>query len=621
MGVVAGAAPDQGCHVVGQLEGREELAGLAEPRPRGLILAGLVLRQCAGALIDLNARALPQAEGPAVGVEPVQPQGVAHLSEEVVAGDSDGLTDVDAAVPAPGAVVEPAVGVAVGVPGVGPGAGGVDDGGGGDDAALQGRHGGEGLEGGAGGVGAGDGPVHVGVAGILAEKGVVLGVGALAVGGIGGKGQDLAVRHADHRRRRAPVDRLLSVLQVLLVHGLDGPGQNLLHLGLEVDVQGQGHGAPGLGLDGVDFAGDLALLVGGDEAGAVPAPEVLLKGQLHPVLAHLIVQAVVGEAGGVLPRLPGGVPLRVEAVPLLPGLELPHPAQDVGGVVGVVLAHGLAADDHALKGPVVEDGDELHGQVLREDVGHGHRVGCQLAQAQLVEHAQHQPGLLAGEVGGHAEVGPHELQEVGGGEGRGAGELQLVQQGLAHEGGGGGRGQLGAGPLPVRQIVGEPGPLGPGGVSEGVAVGLGIVDGQAVAPGYAVVLEEGENAQKGPGHGGLVGLAVLVRDEVRVKGDGVDLPVGDEDLAVAVHDDAPGGLHGLGGGDLDGGAGQILAAVDDLGVVEDACKQGEAENIRTDQEVCPPVEAFFVGHSRVLLRFVVFFLLLFLGRKSNQKEL
>ena len=36
------------------------------------------------------------------------------------------------------------------------------------------------------------------------------------------------------------------------------------------------------------------------------------------------------------------------------------------------------------------------------------------------------------EVGGDAEVGPHELQEVGGGKDRGAGELQLVQQGLAH---------------------------------------------------------------------------------------------------------------------------------------------------------------------------------------------
>ena len=58
--------------------------------------------------------------------------------------------------------------------------------------------------------------------------------------------------------------------------------------------------------------------------------------------------------------------------------------------------------------------------------------------------------------------------------------------------------------------MGEPGPLGSGGLGEGVAVGLSGGDGQAVAPGYAVLLEEGENAQKGPGHGGLMGLALLV---------------------------------------------------------------------------------------------------------------
>ena len=251
----------------------------------------------------------------------------------------------------------------------------------------------------------------------------------------------------------------------------------------------------------------------------------------------------------------------------------------------------------ALKGSLKESRSSRDSNLLREDVGDGNGAVAELAQAQLVEYPQHHAGLLLGKRHRHPQIGAHELQEVGGGEGVGAGEAQLAQQGLAHQGIGGGRGQLRLGPAAVGQVVVKPGPLGGGGGGKGVAEGGGGGDGQAVAPGYPVLLAEKEEAEQGAGDSLLVGHALLGGDEVGVKGDGVDLPVGDEDLAVAVGDNAAGGLHRLRGGDLGGGAGPVLTAMDNLGVVEDAREEEEAEEEEAQEKAGAAVKAFFVGHG------------------------
>ena len=101
---------------------------------------------------------LSQAEAGGVVNEPVDAQLTAHVKEEVVAGDLNGLGDIDQAVLAPVLPVNPALGAVggvVGVPALVP-----DLGGGGDDALLlQTGHGGDHLEGGAWGIGPLEGPV------------------------------------------------------------------------------------------------------------------------------------------------------------------------------------------------------------------------------------------------------------------------------------------------------------------------------------------------------------------------------------------------------------------------------------------------------------------------------
>ena len=123
MGLTVLPAGNQGGDIVGQLEGGVELVGLAETRPRGLVLALGVLRQESGGLGNLNARLFPQAELDQIFPKPLHFQAVAHFGEKVVAGVGDGPGDVQV----PVARALPAVGVAVGlVPRIAPGAGVLD---------------------------------------------------------------------------------------------------------------------------------------------------------------------------------------------------------------------------------------------------------------------------------------------------------------------------------------------------------------------------------------------------------------------------------------------------------------------------------------------------------------
>ena len=95
----------------------------------------------------------------------------------------------------------------------------------------------------------------------------------------------------------------------------------------------------------------------------------------------------------------------------------------------------------------------------------------------------------------------------------------------------------------------------------GVVVGSQPGDGQVVAPGHALLLAELNQAENSL-------VAVVVRgEEGGVKGQVVGGAVGDQGLAVAVGDDAPGGLHRFRPGDGPDGLRGVLLMVNDLNAV------------------------------------------------------
>ncbi|CAN3996890.1 RNA polymerase sigma factor sigV, partial [Dysosmobacter welbionis] len=133
VGLAVLSAGGQCGDVVGKLEGRVELVGLAEGGPGGLVVARLIAGQGTGVITNLNAGVLSQAEGLQILPEGVHAHSVSHLREEVVAGLGDGLRHIDETVVAAGAV-----GAAVGgVVGIDPPAGRVDLLGGSNDPLLQ----------------------------------------------------------------------------------------------------------------------------------------------------------------------------------------------------------------------------------------------------------------------------------------------------------------------------------------------------------------------------------------------------------------------------------------------------------------------------------------------------
>ena len=297
--------------------------------------------------------------------------------------------------------VDPAHGLWVAVIGVDTAI--LNDGGRRDDAALQRRHGGTHLEGGAGGVGALCGPVEHGqplvghqILVVLIERGQI-------VGGVAGQRQHLAAAHADHGGRAA------AFVAVLVDHAGNRLGQRPLHIGLQVDVQRQRHGAAGLRLPCVQLAGELAVLVGGDEPPAVRAPQVLLEGLLHAVLAHKVVHGVplVGVA-----HIAG---LFVAAPLLLP--DGPDGAQNVGRQRGVVHPCGGGADADALVPPVSDEAQHLRGNVL------GKRIA--VAAVQLVPHADDQPRILLRQALVDMVQRPHLRDQLP--SGGGGGQLVLLQ--------------------------------------------------------------------------------------------------------------------------------------------------------------------------------------------------
>lgn len=280
--------------VVGKLEGRVELVGLAEGGPGGLVVARLIAGQGTGVITNLNAGVLSQAEGLQILPEGVHAHSVSHLREEVVAGLGDGLRHIDETVVAAGAV-----GAAVGgVVGIDPPAGRVDLLGGSNDPLLQRGHGRQGLDGGAGDVRPVGGAVCEGAGRVIVESRVDAALSECGeiIGGIRGQGQNFPRAHLYHRHGAAP-----GLIPILPGHPGDGGGQGVLRRLLEVQVDGQLHGVAGHRLLGVILAGDLAVLVQGDHPGAVGALEMGFKGRLHAVLAHIVVP-VISLAQGLLFR-------------------------------------------------------------------------------------------------------------------------------------------------------------------------------------------------------------------------------------------------------------------------------------------------------------------------------
>ena len=509
VGIIVLAVPGQGGHIVGHLQGGKQVITLADGGGEGLPVGPLQLvvlgifrgGQGAGGIADLDARGLAQAELQGIVVDELDAREAAHLIEEVVARDGDGLGHIHLAVGGPGRAPQPALGLGAGVVGIN--ALVADLGGGGDDAVFQGGHGGDGLEDGAGGVNAVHGAVEEGQAVILQELGIVPGDILQVVGGVGGQGQHLAAAHAHHHGGGAPL------VAVLVDHALDGLGQGLFAGDLEVDVDGQGHGAAGLGLAGIELAGDVALGVPGHQALAVAAPEPGLKGLLCAALAD---QGVHGVAlgGVVLPVL------RVNAG------DAP---QNVGGAVGVVDPLGGDAGVDPGKVPVGDLAEELHGDILGEHIA--------AAAAKLIAHPGDEP-LLGGGIGAVIQLpegakGRHSRRRRGVG-----GELPGLEIG----------GEV------LRQLGG------------GVGIGRRPGDGQGIRPLHLVLLTEVNEPPDGGVEGGVL------RKDIPGELQRVDLLVGYQHLAVAVGDDAAAGLHRLLGGIGGNGLRPVLIPLPDLVDIE-----------------------------------------------------
>ena len=243
----------------------------------------------------------------------------------------------------------PAVGVARGVAGVRPLAGVVDLFAHGRRAGFERGDGRQRLQGRAGGVFSLRGAVPHRLQGIGGELCKVLTERREGIGRIRRKRQHVARADLHDGHGRAAVDA------VGFCHGRDSIFERLLHLCLKVDVDRQRHGGAGLRLDGVELAGDLAgVVVEGHKALARVAVEIFFKGALR-----------ARDANDARERV------AVLVLIVVPVLNAAGVAEDVGGIVGLIDAHGRGIHLHAGIVAILDEGNERNIHVARKFEGRG----------------------------------------------------------------------------------------------------------------------------------------------------------------------------------------------------------------------------------------------------------
>ena len=463
--------------------------------------------------------------------------------------------------------------------------------------------------------------------------GDVLAVGGQAEGGVGGGGQHVPVVHVQHHAGRT--------LHLFTGQFGDGIGQHVLYRPLQVQVDGEDHVVSrfGVGEPGLGHHLSAGVPLQGPHAGG--APEIVLKGPLRPLLAHGVVHLIV--------RLPVPVDVRrlIVGRPLV-RVDGGHPAQEVGGVGGVILAGGGGLDDHAGEREFFHPGDEVDVHVGGKAIGRlVHALG---AQQLLIQHpsrvphlvlpqaAQVQLGQGGGLVGalaflrllGQVEVQAQAAQQLlrrgqrgvllfflGGGligcaVPAGEDRLELVKKarffldGLLVRDGlrvfrrvlnplhlhaqfaqAGESAGLGAVLIVGEGVIGVVGGEGEGGL---VGDGQGVLPLSARGPGH---LEQGENgiiALLGLAHKGGVQFHLIHR------------LVRHQHPAVPVQDLAPSGLHGLGLGNFILGLAAIGLAVVDLKVIQHRAKPGEQQGHENHHGQHPPLKLFGIYEGASFLR-------------------
>ena len=111
--------------------------------------------------------------------------------------------------------------------------------------------------------------------------------------------------------------------------------------------------------------------------------------------------------------IPLNVPVaggRLSPLPLVP-VHGTHPAQQMGGIGGVVGPHGYRLDLHPHQAVFLHRRDKVHVHILRKDIT-ARPVDIVGTQSQLVEDAQQGAGLLRGEVLVHREGLAHLPQQI-----------------------------------------------------------------------------------------------------------------------------------------------------------------------------------------------------------------
>ena len=445
----------------------------------------------------------------------------------------------------------PAVGVARGVARVCPLAGVVDLFAHGRRAGFERGDGRQRLQGRAGGVFSLRGAVPHRLQGIGGELCKVLTERREGIGRIGRERQHVARADLHDGNGRAAVDA------VGFCHGRDGIFERLLHLCLKVDVDRQRHGGAGLRLDGVELAGDLAGFVERDKALAVAAVEIVFKRIFH-----------AGDADGARERV------AVLILIIVPVLNAAGVAEDVGGVVGLIDAHGRGVHLHAGIVAILDERNERNIHVARKFEGRG---AVHLGGGEGVA----QPDERAHRAGGQGFVDPVL-----------AAQLQIQRRTRQRSGETVIADVLFIDPLERDEVFDERFRAAVRGV---VSVGRGPGERQRVLNFDALRIHQVDDAQQRV-------VELVGRDERGIKIQRVDRAVRHEHLAVAVGEDAARGLDGLGLGVRADGLVEVIVAVDDLCVKERDNEYERAEKHRRAERDQAAGKAFGIHSGLLSLR-------------------